>query len=47
MEILDRDYEYFMDAVSAGGFESPFAPGRIESVTEQMRTHLALQEKAA
>lgn len=47
MEILDRDYEYFMDAVSAGGFESPFAPGRIESVTEQMRAHLALQEKAA
>ena len=47
MEILDRDYEYFMDAVSAGGFESPFAPGRVESVTEQMRTHLALQEKAA
>ena len=47
MEILDRDYEYFMDAVSAGGFESPFAPGRVESVTEQMRAHLALQEKAA
>ena len=47
MEILDRDYEYFMDAVSTGGFESPFAPGRIESVTDQMRTHLALQEKAA
>ena len=47
MEILDRDYEYFMDAVSTGGFEIPFAPGRIESVTDQMRTHLALQEKAA
>ena len=47
MEILDRDYEYFMDAVSTGGFESPFAPGRIESVADQMRTHLALQEKAA
>ena len=47
MEILDRDYEYFMDAVSTGGFESPFAPGRIESVVEQMRLHLDFQEKAA
>ena len=47
MEILDRDYEYFMDAVSAGGFESPFAPGRVESVAEQMRLHLDVQEKAA
>ena len=47
MEILDRDYEYFMDAVSTGGFESPFAPGRIESVVEQMRLHLTAQEKAA
>lgn len=47
MEILDRDYEYFMDAVSAGGFESPFAPGRVEHVAEQMRLHLDVQEKAA
>ena len=47
MEILDRDYEYFMDAVSAGGFESPFAPGRVERVAEQMRLHLTAQEKAA
>lgn len=47
MEILDRDYEYFMDAVSAGGFESPFAPGRVERVAEQLRLHLDVQEKAA
>ena len=47
MEILDRDYEYFMDAVSAGGFESPFASGRVERVAEQMRLHLTAQEKAA
>lgn len=47
LEILPRDYEYFMDAVSAGGFESPFAPGRIESVVEQMRQHFAYGENAA
>ena len=47
MEILPRDYEYFMDAVSTGGFESPFASGRIESVIQQMRQHLEQRENAA
>lgn len=47
LEILPRDYEYFMDAVSVGGFESPFAPGRIESVVEQMRQHFDYGKNAA
>ncbi len=47
MEILPRDYEYFMDAVAAGGFDSPFSSGRIESVVEEMRQHFEYRENAA
>lgn len=40
LEILPRDYEGFMDTVEAGGLQSPFAPGRIQQVVEDMRGRL-------
>lgn len=36
-QILERDSSGMMDAVEAGGFESPFAEGRLESVVALMR----------
>ena len=41
LEILPRDYEGFLATVEAGGLESPFAPGRIRKVVEDLRGHLS------
>lgn len=40
LEILPRDYEGFIDTVEAGGLQSPFTPGRIRQVVEDLRGRL-------
>lgn len=40
-QLLDRDFSGLMEAVEAGSLESPFAPGRLESVVELMRRTFA------
>jgi len=36
LRFLDRDFSGLMEGVEAGGFESPFAPGRLENVVQIM-----------
>lgn len=45
-ELLSREYEGFLDNIEEAGFKSPFAPGRIERVAEDMR-YLMRSAKAA
>lgn len=40
LEMLPRTYEGFLDTVEAGGLQSPFAPGRIQQVVEDLRGRL-------
>ncbi len=40
LEMLPRDYDSFMDTVAAGGLESPFSEGRIQTVVQDMRARL-------
>ena len=47
LEILPREYSGFLDTVTAGGLESPFAPGRIERVAEDLYERLAAPAAAA
>lgn len=40
LEILDRKYAGLIDTVEAGGLQSPFEPGRIEHVVEDLSAKL-------
>lgn len=46
LEILPREYEGLIDTAEAGGLSSPFEPGRIEKVVEDMRQRLIWQQAA-
>lgn len=46
LEILPREYEGLIDTAEAGGLSSPFEPGRIEKVVDDMRRRLIWQQAA-
>lgn len=45
LDHLERDFSGMMGLVDAGGFESPFAPGRVEKIAATAREILGLQPK--
>ena len=47
LEMLPRDYEGFIDTLTAAGLESPFTPGRIEQVVGDLRAMLPWSSAAA
>ena len=47
LEILPRQYDGLIDTVTAGGLESPFAPGRLEKVAQDLREWLDDDSAAA
>lgn len=47
LEILPREYSGFLDTVTEGGLESPFAPGRIERVAGDLYERLSAPAAAA
>ena len=47
LEILPREYGGLIDTVTAGGLESPFTPGRLEKVTQDLRERLEADAAAA
>lgn len=47
LEILDRQYPGLIDTVEAGGLQSPFEPGRIEHVVDDLSARLLENKQAA
>ena len=47
LEILPREYGSFMETVTAGGLQSPFVPGRIQQIVEDMSLLLEFSDMAA
>lgn len=47
LEILDREYPGLIDTVEAGGLQSPFEPGRIEHVVDDLSARLLSDKLAA
>lgn len=45
LDHLERDFSGMMGLVDAGGFESPFDPGRVEKIAATAREILGLQRK--
>lgn len=41
LEMLPREYEGLMETAEASGMESPFAPGRIEKIVQDLSAHLS------
>lgn len=47
LEILPREHGSFIETVTAGGLQSPFAPGRIQQIVEDMSLLLEFSDMAA
>lgn len=47
LEILDRQYPGLIDTVESGGLQSPFEPGRIEHVVDDLSARLLENKQAA
>lgn len=47
LEMLPRDYESFVETITAAGLQSPFSTGRIEQVVRDMDLILDYSDKAA
>lgn len=47
LEILDREYHGLIDTAESGGLQSPFTPGRIEHVVQDLSAKLLETERAA